>query len=238
MEIKGFIDISLIDWDQKLSSVIFLPNCNLRCPYCYNTSLVLYPEKLPTIPFQDIETYLQKNKDWIDGVIITGGEPTLHSDLPNLCQKLKKLNLMVKIDTNGTNPKIIRELLDEELVDYVAMDVKAPLTEQKHLEASGTHAKQLIEKIKETTDILIKSLIEYEFRTTLVPTIHQVKDVQEMCYQIKGCKKYVLQNYKTNIETINPNFKNLKPFSQKTLKMFLQTAKKIIPNTILRGLTK
>jgi len=235
MEIKGFVDISLIDWDQKVSSVIFLPNCNLRCPYCYNTSLVLYPEKLPTIPFENIETYLQKNKDWIDGVVITGGEPTLHNDLPNLCQNLKKLNLLVKVDTNGTNPKIVEELLNKELVDYIAMDIKAPLTEQKYLEASGVHAKTLIEKIKETTDILIKSPIEYEFRTTLVPTIHHPKDVQEMCHQIKGCKKYVLQNYKTNVETINPNFKNLKPFPEKKMRMFLRTATRIIPNTIIRG---
>jgi len=235
MEIKGFIDISLIDWDQKISSVIFLPNCNLRCPYCYNTPLVLHPEKLPTIPFKDIEAYLQKNKDWIDGVVITGGEPTLHIDLLNLCQKLKKLNLLVKIDTNGANPKIIKELLNKELVDYIAMDIKAPLTKQKYLNASGIQTKQLIGKIKETAHILLKSTIEYEFRTTIVPTIHHQKDIQQICHQIKDCKKYVLQNYKANVETINPNFKNLRPFSEKKMKMFLQTAKKMVLNTIIRG---
>jgi len=235
MEIKGFIDISLIDWDQKISSVIFLPNCNLRCPYCYNTPLVLHPEKLQTIPLKEIETYLQKNRDWIDGVVITGGEPTLHSDLLNLCQKLKKLELLVKLDTNGTNPQAIRELLSNKLIDYIAMDVKAPLTEQKYHNASGVHIKQLTEKIKETMDILIKSTIEYEFRTTIVPTVHRPKDIEQICHKIKGCEKYVLQNYKANVETLNPNFKNLKPFSEKKMKVFLQTAKKIIPNTILRG---
>ena len=235
MEIKGFIDISLIDWDQKVSSVIFLPNCNLRCPYCYNTSLVLHPEKLPTIPFQDIETYLQKNRDWIDGVVITGGEPTLRGDLPDLCQTLRRLDLLVKLDTNGTNPEIIRGLLNNELVDYVAMDIKAPLTEQKYHNASGIHTKQLIEKIRETTNILLKSTIEHEFRTTIVPTIHDPKDIQKICHQIKGCKKYVLQNYKANAETLNPNFKNLKPFSEKKMRIFLQTAKKIISRTVVRG---
>jgi len=235
MEIKGFIDISLIDWDQKITSVIFLPNCNLRCPYCYNTPLVLHPEKLPTIPFQDIETYLQKNRDWIDGVVITGGEPTLHSDLSNFCQKLKKLDLLVKIDTNGTSPKIVTELLNKELIDYVAMDVKAPLTELKYLKASGIPTKQLIERVRETMHLLLKSTIKHEFRTTIVPTIHYLKDIRQICHQIKGCKKYVLQNFKTNVETLNPNFKNLKPFSEKKMKMFLQTAKKIIPHTIIRG---
>jgi len=235
MEIKGFIDISLIDWDQKITSVIFLPNCNLRCPYCYNTSLVLHPEKLPTIPFQDIETYLQKNRDWIDGVVITGGEPTLRGDLPDLCQTLRRLDLLVKLDTNGTNPEIIRGLLNNELVDYVAMDIKAPLTEQKYHNASGIHTKQLIEKIRETTNILLKSTIEHEFRTTIVPTIHDPKDIQKICHQIKGCKKYVLQNYKANAETLNPNFKNLKPFSEKKMRIFLQTAKKIISRTVVRG---
>jgi len=235
MEIKGFIDISLIDWDQKITSVIFLPNCNLRCPYCYNASLVLHPEKLPTIPFHQIEAYLQKNKNWTDGVVITGGEPTTHKDLPNLCQKLKKLNLLVKVDTNGTNPKSIKQLLKKELVDYIAMDIKAPLTKQKYLNASGIQTEQLINKIKETKDILIKSTIAYEFRTTIVPTIHQPKDIQQICQQIKDCKKYVIQNFKTNVETIDPNFKNLKPFTEKETKKFLQAAKQTIPNTIMRG---
>jgi pyruvate formate lyase activating enzyme len=126
MEIKGFIDVSLSDWDGRVSSVIFLPGCNFRCPFCYNTKLVLQPEAMPTITILQVEDYLEGNRKWIDGVVVTGGEPTLHKDLPDLCEKLKKMRLHVKVDTNGTSPEVIRKLVDKKLVDYVALDVKAP----------------------------------------------------------------------------------------------------------------
>jgi pyruvate formate lyase activating enzyme len=234
MEIKGFVDISLVDWDEKVSSIIFLANCNMRCPFCYNTALVLYPEKLRTIPFEEIAEYLERNREWIDGVVITGGEPTIHSDLPDLCEKIKRLGFSVKIDTNGTSPTLIRELINRKLVDYVAMDIKSPLEQDKYRMVAGVNTPNLLNKILETINVLQDSQIDYEFRTTVVPTIHKEKDIEEICQKIKNCKKYVLQNYKTDVETINPNFRNLKPFSQEELKTFLKTARKIIPNTILR----
>jgi len=234
MEIKGFVDISLVDWDEKVSAAIFLASCNMRCPFCYNVALVLSPEKLRTIPFQEIAEYLERSREWIDGVVITGGEPTVHSDLPNLCEKVKKLGFSVKIDTNGTNPSLIRELINRQLIDYVAMDIKAPLEQDKYYTVVGVNISNLLERIQETISILQNSQIDYEFRTTVIPTIHKEKDVEEICQKIKNCKKYVLQNYKTNVETINPNFRDLKPFSQEELKRFLKTARKIIPNTTLR----
>ncbi|MFQ5999569.1 MAG: anaerobic ribonucleoside-triphosphate reductase activating protein [Candidatus Bathyarchaeia archaeon] len=235
MEIKGFIDISLVDWDGKISSVIFLPNCNMRCPFCYNATLVLHPDKLPTIPLEEIENYLKKNRKWIDGVVITGGEPTIHSNLPDLCQKIKRLGLMVKLDTNGTNPTMARRLIDKELVDYIAMDVKAPLTEEKYSKASGVNAKILLQEIEENIDALLEFNIAHEFRTTVVPTLHRKEDIEEICRKIKDCQKYAIQNYKTQVDTIDPKFKELKPFPERRMKAFLETAKKIIPNTILRG---
>lgn len=234
MEIKGFVDISLVDWDEKVSSTIFLANCNMRCPFCYNATLVLHPEKLRTIPFEEIAEYLERNREWIDGVVITGGEPTIQSDLPNLCEKIKKLGFMVKIDTNGTNPTLIREIINRNLVDYIAMDIKAPLEQDKYYTAVGISTPNLLKKILETINILQNSQIDYEFRTTVIPTIHNEKDIEEICQKIKNCKKYVLQNYKTDVETINPDFQNLKPFSQDELKTFLKTARKILPNTKLR----
>ena len=177
MEIKGFVDISLVDWDEKVSSTIFLANCNMRCPFCYNTALVVYPEKLRTIPFEEIEEYLERNREWIDGVVITGGEPTIHSDLPNLCEKIKNLGFLVKIDTNGTNPALIQELIIRKLVDYVAMDVKAPFEQDKYHAALGVNTPNLLNKILETINILQDSQIDYEFRTTVVPTIHKEKDI-------------------------------------------------------------
>ncbi len=234
MEIKGFIGVSLTDWDGKVSSVIFLPNCNFRCPFCYNTKLVLQPAEMPTITLEKILGYLEKNRGWIDGVVITGGEPTLHEDLPSLCQEIKSLGFLVKLDTNGTNPKMTKELIDRKLVDYVAMDVKAPLTEEKYSMASGVNAATLLSHVEQTTQTLLEGRVDYEFRTTLVPTIHQIRDVQEICEKIKGCRKYVLQNFRADVETIDPNFQKLKPFSNAEVESFFQEAKSIIPSTVLR----
>ena len=146
MEIKGFVDLSLVDWDGKLSCVIFLPNCNFRCPFCHNTTLVLHPERGETIPFERVEDYLNKQKDWLDGVCITGGEPTLHNDLPDLCSKLKEIGFLVKVDTNGTNPTMMKELMNKSLINYIAMDIKAPLTAEKYSKATGINAKKLLGK--------------------------------------------------------------------------------------------
>jgi len=234
MEIKGFIGVSLIDWDGKVSSVIFLPSCNMRCPFCYNTKLVLQSSQMPTIPVENILGYLKKNTGWIDGVVVTGGEPTIHEDLPTLCQEIKKLDFLVKLDTNGTNPKMMRELIDRGLVDYIAMDVKAPFREEKYSKASGANATALLPKIEQTTQTLLYGRVEYEFRTTLVPTIHQISDIREICEKIKGCKKYALQNFRADTETIDPNFQKLKPFSKIEIDRFFQKARALIPNTILR----
>jgi len=235
MEIKGFINLSLVDWDGKISSVVFLAGCNLRCPFCYNVNLVLHPEKLPTIPFEQIEDRLKKSRGWVDGVVITGGEPTIHSDLPELCQKIKKLGFLVKLDTNGTNPVMMKELINRKLVDYVAMDIKAPLTKEKHSRVCGVNMENLLEKIEKTIDILLEDGVEYEFRTTMILGLHDERDIEEICQRIRGCRRYVIQNYKGDVETIDAKFKNLKPFSEEEMKAFFTTAKKIIPNTMLRG---
>mgnify|MGYP001056356992 CR=1 FL=1 len=235
MEIKGFVDVSLVDWDGRVSSVIFLPRCNLRCPYCYNSTLVLHPGELPTVPFKEIEDYLKQHRDWIDGVVITGGEPTVHEGLLNLCSKIKGMGFLVKLDTNGTNPGMVKALIEKGMVDYVALDVKAPLKEEKYSVASGINAKILLGKIRETVKTLLDCKVESEFRTTLVPTLHEKADVEEICKEIRGCQKYVIQNFKGGVETINPNFKGLKPFTDREMKAFLTLAKKFVPNTILRG---
>jgi len=234
MEIKGFIGVSLIDWDGKVSSVIFLPSCNMRCPFCYNTKLVLHSNQMPTVPLEKIWNYLKKNRDWIDGVVITGGEPTIHKDLSILCQEIKKLDFLVKLDTNGTNPKMIGELIDKELIDYIAMDVKAPFREEKYSKASGVNTTALLPKIEQTTQTLLEGGVEYEFRTTLVPTLHTKSDIREICEKIKGCKKYVLQSFRADVETIDPSFQKLKPFSKAEIESFFHAAKKLTPNTILR----
>jgi pyruvate formate lyase activating enzyme len=236
MEIKGFIDVSFVDWDGKISSVIFLPNCNLRCPFCHNLNLVFNPEKLDTIPFGYIENQLNRQRGWTDGVCITGGEPTLHIDLPDLCSQLKKMGFLVKVDTNGTNPSMLKKLIKNDLIDYVAMDIKAPLTVEKYSKATGVNTEKLLEEVNESVEILLGSIMDYEFRTTVVPTLHEKEDIKQICHSLIGCKKYVLQKFDVSLgkETINPNFIKLKPFTDEKMQKFLTAAQKIIPNVKLR----
>ncbi|MFW6122374.1 MAG: anaerobic ribonucleoside-triphosphate reductase activating protein [Petrotogales bacterium] len=232
MDVKGFVDISFVDWDKKVSSVIFLSNCNFRCPFCHNVNLVLNPEKLETIPFEYIKDQLMRQKGWIDGVCITGGEPTLHHSLPDLCSTIKSIDYLVKLDTNGTNPSLLKELMNEDLLDYVAMDVKAPLTPKKYSMATGVSTEILLENVKESINLLMESNINYEFRTTVVPTIHEPDDIKQICHSLKGCKKYVLQKFDVGVgkTVINQNYMS-KSLSEEEMTNFLKAAQEIIPYT-------
>ncbi len=236
MEIKGVVDVSFADWDGKPSTVLFLPDCNLRCPYCHNVALVLHPDTEQTIPFGRVEAYLKRQKGWIDGVCITGGEPTVHNDLPTLCSQLKELGFAVKLDTNGTNPLMVKALIEDELVDYIAMDVKAPLTVVKYSQAVGVNSAKLLGAVEETIHMLLESGRDYELRTTVVPTLHDEEDIIAICQSIKGCSKYVLQRFTANEwkETLNSAFNKLKPFTDEAMTKFLAQARKRLPNVKLR----
>ena len=235
MEIKGFLDVSFVDWDGKLTSVIFLPNCNFRCPFCHNANLVLEPEKLETIPIEYVEEQLKKQKGWIEGVCISGGEPTLQNDLPELFCRLKKMGFLVKLDTNGTNPTLLKELFDRNLVDYVALDIKAPLKLKKYSAATGVKAEETMERVKESIKFLLDSSMDYEFRTTVVPGLHDKDDIKQISYGVQGCRKYVLQRFDVSLgkATIDPNFMS-KSLTEEEMNEFLTEVKKIIPNTKLR----
>ena len=234
LEIKGFIDLSLVDWDGKVSAVIFLPGCNFRCPFCYNSTIVLRPEQLPTIPFKRIKHYLTEKRGWLDGVVITGGEPTIHTELPHLCRQIKELGLLVKLDTNGTNPQMIEELIAQGLADYIAMDIKAPLTIESYSRATGVTMEKLLNEVKRTLKFLMDNHVDYEFRTTLVRTVHGVKDLKQMHRSLQGCRKYVLQNFKGDVETLDPKFKEIKPFSQLEMERFLSLTRQTLPNASTR----
>jgi len=233
-EIKGFVDLSLVDWDGQVSAVMFLPHCNFRCPFCYNLSFVLNPKEMQTIPYKELEQYLAKNKGWLDGIVITGGEPTIHNELPTLIRRLKESDLKVKLDTNGSNSSMVQKLTSQKLVDYIALDVKAPLIQEKYSKAIGVSAETLLTEVEKTVQTLLNSSVDYELRTTLVPTIHGQNDIKQICTSIKGSKKYVLQSFKGDVETLDPKFKNVKPFSPEEMGEFLKLAKEIVPNAFLR----
>lgn len=174
MKIGGFQKHSLIDWDGKLSAVIFTKGCNMRCFYCHNKSLA-FPELLgdsDELDENEILKYLSGRRGFLDAVIVGGGEPTVQDDLLLFLAKIKAMGFLIKLDTNGTNPDVIRQALCENLLDYIAMDIKTVLEYDNYLDISNGLSIKLFENIKRSVEILKKSGIEYVFRTTLIESIH------------------------------------------------------------------
>ena len=240
-EIKGFIKSTLIDWEGKVASIIWLGGCNFRCPYCYATELVLNSAKLPTTSFEEVKHFLKEKKDWIDGLVICGGEPTIHPDLPKLIQRFKQIPIPVKLDTNGTNPKMLKSLIDERLIDYVAMDLKAPLQAAGYrLQAAGLKYDETagvrvdIEKIKQSIGILINSGIDYEFRTTVCSAFLDKDDIADIAEFIQGAKRYILQQFKPG-ECLNPEINKITSYNPEELRLMIEEAGRFVPNSYLRG---
>jgi len=199
MRIGGFQKLSLVDYPGRLCSIIWTIGCDLRCKFCYDPELVL-PEKIretKEVPEDYAFSYLNKRRGFLDAVEITGGEPTLHGDLPEFIEEIKEIGYLVKLDTNGTNPSMLQHLIDRGLVDYVAMDIKTKLAFEKYDEIAGNVLTQeMFENIKSSIKILLDSKIDYEFRTTLVKDFHSKEDIIEVCKSIRGAKAYYLQNLK------------------------------------------
>ena len=214
-EIKGFLETSFLDWPGKLCSVIFLPHCNFRCPYCHNHPLVSHPERYPSIPFEDILDRLRSFRDWIDGVCITGGEPTLHVDLPLLIREIKRNGFLVKLDTNGSNPQVLETLIKAEEIDFVSMDVKAPLDPFSYRCSIGLSID--LDLILRSIEILKKGKVEYQFRMTVVPGLHREEDIETLGDQLRVGKRFVLQNFNPE-NPLDPSLKEILPYDQKILK--------------------
>jgi len=214
-EIKGFLETSFLDWPGKLCSVIFLPHCNFRCPYCHNHPLVFHPEQYSSIPFEDILDRLQSFRDWIDGVCITGGEPTLHADLPFLIREIKRNGFLVKLDTNGSNPQMLEDLSEAEEIDFVSMDVKAPLDPFSYRRSIGLSID--LNLILRSIRILKKGKVDYQFRMTVVPGLHREEDIKILGNQLRVGKKFVLQNFNPE-NPLDPSLKAIFPYDQKALK--------------------
>jgi len=233
VKIRGFLETSFLDWDGKVSSVVFLPQCNFACPFCSNWLLVHEPESLPEVKLETIEHFLELRKDFIDGVVITGGEPTCHADLPALTRRFKALGLLVKLDTNGTNPNMLSELLspNSKLIDYIAMDIKAPLDEKYSLAAG---VKVDLAKIKESLKLIMGSGVDYEFRTTVTPNILGKPEIAAIARTIAGAKKYVLQQFVPNHSMVK-EMRALDPHPTETLREMAASAKLYVANTIVRG---
>ena len=190
MEFVGIDKFSLLDYDEKVSVVLFSPACNFRCPFCHNGESVLNSNT--PIPFDEILEFLKSRVGLIDAVVFTGGEPTLMAELKNRIKQVKDLGFLIKLDTNGTHPNILEDLINEGLLDYVAMDIKN--SEKMYAETAGCPGVN-IENIKKSIKILKNSGVNYEFRTTLVKEFHNEESIREMRDLVKGAKKIYLQKF-------------------------------------------
>ena len=227
LAIKGLQKTSLIDYPGKVSCVVFVGGCNFRCPYCHNPDLV-EKNSLPDLEEEEILGFLEKRKKWLDAVVISGGEPTLYPELIALVRKVKELGYLVKIDTNGTNPRLLNELM--EIVDYVAMDIKASREGYEKV----TKATVAIEKIEESVDILKNSSITYEFRTTVVPGLFDDKEAERIGDWLEGANLYVLQQFNPKKDMVDNSFKDVKPFEKAELERFKKIVEKHIRKVDVR----
>lgn len=228
MGIKGFEKFSLLDYDDKVSATLFFSNCNMRCPFCHNSSLVLGKDEAEDIPYEDVMDYLRKRRNVVDAVTISGGEPTLVKNLKEFITEIKELGYLVKLDTNGTHPEVVKDLLDNNLLDYIAMDIKN--SEEKYSLTAGRIID--MEKIKETISIIMNSKLDYEFRTTLIKEHHDLNDMKGILKLIKGAKKYRLQKFVDHGTCIEDG---LHEVEEKVAKEFLEVFKGSIDDVSLRG---
>jgi pyruvate formate lyase activating enzyme len=231
--IRALIETSLVDWDGKITMVLFFDKCNFMCPFCQNWELILHPERFPVVEWEKIAQVLQKKKDWIDAVVLTGGEPlVLKDEVFKLVEKIKKLRFDVKIDTNGAFPETVKELIDKGLIDYVALDVKAPLDERYYIAAGK---KMNVAKIKESIHLLMSDVIDYELRTTCVPGIIDELAIDDIGSIIKGAKKWVLQAYVPDNAYKEEYRKKLDVNYTTLMQKFLTRAQQYVPQARLRG---
>ena len=228
MRIGGFQKLSLVDYPGKISCIVFTIGCNLRCGYCYVPQLVL-PERirdLKEVPEGEIFSFLERNKGLNDAVVVTGGEPTIHRELPSFMERIKRMGFLVALETNGTNPDMLEGLIEERLVDYVEMDVKTALEFEKYQEITGgVLTEEMFENIKESIKVLLRSEVDYEFRTTLVKEYHSVEDILEICRALKGAKAYYLQNLRVMNELVGG--KALTPFSREEIEKIVAEGRKM-----------
>lgn len=229
MKIGGFQKTSLLDYPEQVSSIIWTVGCNFNCPFCYNVDVVNKTAK--PISEKEIFSYLEKRKKVIDGLVISGGEPLLQKDITYFCEKVKKLGYLIKIDTNGTFPEKLKELIDKKLVDYIAMDVKAP--KKKYSKLSGK--KVDVKKIQKSIDIIRNSGLDYEFKTTFVPDLLSKKDIKEIGKWLDGSEKYFLQQFKNNTTTLSSDIQTKKSYSEEELLDALEEVKPFFKYCDIRG---
>ncbi len=229
MKVKGFQGTSLLDFPGRIASLVFFGGCNLTCPFCHNPTLVQNPEQYPDYPLEVILDELKNRAAFIDGVVISGGEPTLDPDCIVLMREIKALGLQVKLDTNGLRPDRLSAMFDEKLLDFVAIDLKTAPARYGEMHTAPVDLQALTESI----DLLMASGVDYEFRTTCVPGMVETADIAAMGKAIRGAKKWVLQQYVTEQEMIKDL--QLEPYPDSVLQAYREQAQAYVEEVMLRG---
>ena len=230
MVFGGFQKLTLLDYPGKVACTLFTKGCNFRCPFCHNTLLV-EGENSERVTDEEVLTYLKKRQGILEGVCITGGEPLMQPEIEDFICKVKALGFSVKLDTNGSYPEKLKHLVNEGLVDYVAMDVKNSF--EKYGETAGVPGLNL-DKIKESINFLLGGKVDYEFRTTVAEGLHNVEDIKSLTQHIVGAKKYFLQNFLDSGNILDEE-KNLAPVAENTLTAMLEGALTNVLNSKIRG---
>ena len=227
MDFVAINKLSLLDYPDKVSCILYTRGCNFICPFCHN-GLTLLENVSDFIPFEEILSFLSKRIGILDGVVIYGGEPTLMPDLKEKIKAIKELGFLVKLDTNGSNPEILEELMEDELIDYVAMDIKNSLFKYSQTAGRDVNTDKIVKSIK----ILQHGHIDYEFRTTLIKEFHNELDMISMGKMLKGSPRLYLQQFKISEGVIN---KNLHPVDEDLANKFVKILREYIPVVELRG---
>lgn len=230
MNIRGLQKLTLLDFPGHIACTIFTGGCNFRCPFCHNGGLVLAPDLAPEFPEEEILAFLKSRVGRLEGVAITGGEPTIQSDLPEFIRKVKELGFAVKLDSNGQNPAMLKQLIEEGLVDYIAMDIKN--SRERYGETIGIPG-FFTANIEASVELIKGSGLPYEFRTTLSKELHDDNAIREIGEWLKGSSAYFLQSYRDSEEILTPGVFHAP--DKETLARYLEILKPYVENTVIRG---
>ncbi len=250
MELSGLQKVTLLDFPGKLACTIFTCGCNFRCPFCHNEDLVWHAAQAPEYPIEDVLNYLNERRNYLEGVCITGGEPLVQNEeeMISFIKKIKDLGLLVKLDTNGTNPVALKKLIDNKLIDMVAMDVKTSIEKypilaglgkddygKKALGLDDNAINNLMNKVKESIKLIMESNVQYEFRTTVIKPLHEMSDFEEIGKLISGAQNYFIQSYRHASEEAAPT-DIFSAYNKDELEMFANIVRKYVKNVKVRGI--
>ena len=228
MKIGGVQKVSLVDYPGKVAAALFTIGCNMRCGYCHNPELVLPERYADAIPEDDVLAFLAARVGKLEGLVISGGEPTMHDDLPDFAARVKELGYLIKLDTNGTHPRLVRSMIERGLLDFVAMDIKGPLEKYQQIAAYPVD----IAAVQETIALLKQSSIGYEFRTTVVKSQLTPEDFEGIGQLVQGASRYALQRFRPG-RTLHPAFRHMTTYSDAEFAAIKQRMERYVDTCVI-----